>query len=82
MEHELHVNAHRIARHPAMKAHTTPKNPLVNSLRKRLVRRALKAAMARQAAATAAAVTALKKECAALLTVCFKRATVECYTSF
>ena len=76
------MNAHRIARHPAMKAHTTPKNPLVNSLRQRLVRRALKAAMARQAAATAAAVAALKKECAALRTISFRRATVDCYSSF
>ena len=65
LEHELHVNAHRYARHPLMRKHAAPKLPLENGLRRRLVKRALRAAMARQAEATAAAVAALKKDRAA-----------------
>ena len=59
------MNAHRYARHPLMRAHAAPKRPLENGLRRRLVRRALRIAMARQAEATAAAVAALKKDRAA-----------------
>ena len=65
LEHELHVAAHRYGRHPLMRAHAAPKRPLENGLRRRLVRRALRAAMARQAEATMAAVAALKRDRAA-----------------
>ena len=68
LEHELHVAAHRYGRHPLMRAHAAgpkPKAKLENGLRRRLVRRALRAATARQAQATAAAVAALKRDRAA-----------------